>query len=130
MLSTKILLKLGITWSACMRNTYGIHVYAAVELLMLILCLELIVMEHLQVLFLNNDAIKNEPVLWSVKLINIYVTSTSIFLTVINANNSIGSFTVLIVSRWSAMSRHKQLRPHSVKWTYSSDTSGIQTYKY
>lgn len=42
-------------------------------------------MEHLHVLLLNNDAIKNVAILVGVKLINTCVTGTSIFLTVINA---------------------------------------------
>lgn len=40
-------------------------------------------------LFLNNDEIKNVPILWGVKLINICVTGTSIFLAVVNANKMI-----------------------------------------
>lgn len=48
-------------------------------------------MEHLHVLLLNNDAIKNVPVLRGVRLINTCVTSTSIFLTVINAKTMKGN---------------------------------------
>lgn len=72
-----------------MGYTYGMHMDTAVELLILMLGYELIVMEHLQGLFLNNDAIKNVPVLWGVKLINICVTGASIFLDVINATKVI-----------------------------------------
>lgn len=59
-----------------MRNTVGRHVDTAVELLMPVLCWEPVVMEHLAVLFLNNDATRNVPALWGVNLINICITVT------------------------------------------------------
>lgn len=63
-----------------MRSTRGSHVDTAVELLMPVLCWESVVVEHLEVLFLNNDAARNAPALWGVNLINICITVTLFFL--------------------------------------------------
>lgn len=47
------------------------------------------VIEHLQAMFLNNDAIKNEAILQGVALINICLMGPFLFLFLINANKTI-----------------------------------------